>query len=68
MPMSTSRQYDYALASDQQRSERVFSRKDLWYFKVREGEEVGPFRYKSEAMSNLDRFMEHLKQKVSQSG
>ena len=46
------------------RSERLFSEQDLWYFKVREGDEVGPFRYRCEAENNLDHFMAGLKQKL----
>jgi len=47
------------------RSERIYSEQDLWYFRVREGDEVGPFRYRSEAQSNLERFMEQLKDQLS---
>ena len=46
------------------RQERVFSEQDLWYFRTREGDAVGPFRYRSEAESNLDRFMKDLKAKL----
>jgi hypothetical protein len=42
-------------------SESVYSEQDLWYFRTREGDEVGPFRYRSEAQSNLESFMEQLK-------
>ncbi|MCH7671231.1 MAG: hypothetical protein IIB72_03610 [Proteobacteria bacterium] len=50
----------------QTRSERMFSEQNLWYFKVREGDEVGPFRYRCEAESNLNHFMHQLKQKLNQ--
>ena len=45
-------------------SESVFAQQDLWYFKTREGDEVGPFRYRCEAQSNLDRFIEQLKHTI----
>jgi hypothetical protein len=44
--------------------ESVYSLRDLWYFKTREGDEIGPFRYRSEAESNLDRFMQQLKERL----
>jgi hypothetical protein len=43
----------------------MFSEQDLWYFKVREGDEVGPFRYRCEAESNLNHFIKRLKQEPS---
>lgn len=45
-------------------SESVFTQQDLWYFKTREGNEIGPFRYRCEAQSNLDHFIEQLKHTV----
>ncbi len=42
----------------------MFCQKDLWYFRTREGKEIGPFRYQSEAQSNLDRFLADLKAKL----
>lgn len=65
--MSNSRQQDKSKSSTPDRSERIFSQQDLWYFKIREGDEIGPFRYRSEAQSNLDCFMEQLKDKVKTS-
>jgi len=65
--MSESRQQDQANSGTHSRSDRVFSQQNLWYFKTREGDNVGPFRYRSEAESNLDRFMEQLKEKLQQS-
>lgn len=64
--MSTAniRQQDRTYTTPPSRSERIFAREDLWYFRIREGENIGPFRYKSEAESNLDQFMEHLKHKM----
>jgi hypothetical protein len=59
--MSENRHKDDSQQPAPDRTERLFSEKDLWYFKIREGDEVGPFRYRSEAQSNLESFMEQLK-------
>ena len=64
MPTSNLRQQDNSSANPPSRSERVFAQENLWYFRIREGENIGPFRYKSEAESNLDQFMTHLKNKL----
>ena len=66
--MTASRQQDIPDSSTQNRTERVFSENDLWYFKTREGDNVGPFRYRSEAESNLDRFMTQLKKRIRHVG
>jgi len=58
--MSDNRHKDNLYEPAPDRSERIFSEQDLWYFKIREGDEVGPFRYRSEAQSNLENFMEQL--------
>lgn len=65
--MSTSniRRQDNSYSAPPARSERIFTKADLWYIRIREGENIGPFRYKSEAESNLDQFMEHLRHKLS---
>ena len=42
------------------RSERVFSVAGLWYFKTREGQDIGPFRYESEARQMLAQFISDL--------
>lgn len=62
--MSQSRDEDRAAINTQERSDRVYCQQDLWYFRTREGKEIGPFRYRSEAESNLDRFMADLKAKL----
>tara|TARA_B110000858_G_scaffold198526_1_gene266244 strand:+ start:7606 stop:7797 length:192 start_codon:yes stop_codon:yes gene_type:complete len=59
--MSDNRRKDNSQTPAPDRSERIFNEQDLWYFKIREGDEVGPFRYRSEAQSNLESFMEQLK-------
>jgi hypothetical protein len=58
--MSDNRHKDNSHTPASYRSESVYSEQDLWYFKTREGDEVGPFRYRSEAQSNLEHFMEQL--------
>ena len=63
MPL-TRQQDSTSTTNTQSRSERMFSETNLWYFKVREGGEVGPFRYRCEAESNLDHFMQRLNQKL----
>lgn len=62
--MSDQRSQDRSLSTAPPRSERIFSEQDLWYFRIREGNEVGPFRYRSEAQSNLERFMAQLQQQL----
>ena len=59
--MSDNRHKDNSHNPAPDRSESVYSEQDLWYFRTREGDEVGPFRYRSEAQSNLESFMEQLK-------
>lgn len=64
-PMSAARlQESNTNSSTNPRSERVFSAQDLWYFKIHEGSEVGPFRYRCEAESNLGQCMAQLKLKL----
>ena len=63
--MSENRRKDNSQTPVPDRSERIFNEQDLWYFKIREGDEVGPFRYRSEAQSNLERFMEQLKTQLN---
>ena len=66
--MTDSRQQDQFKSSTPIRTDRVFSEQNLWYFRTREGDDVGPFRYRSEAESNLDHFTQQLKEKLKQSG
>ncbi|MBT3530161.1 MAG: hypothetical protein HOF74_12590 [Gammaproteobacteria bacterium] len=42
----------------------IYMEQDLWYFKTGKGVEVGPFRYRSEAQSNLDKFMKTLENRL----
>jgi hypothetical protein len=62
--MSQSSNNDHSASSVAESTESVFCQKDLWYFRTREGKEIGPFRYQSEAQSNLDRFLAELKARL----
>lgn len=42
------------------RSDRVFKNASLWYFRTREGRDVGPFRYESEARQMLTQFVRDM--------
>lgn len=43
-----------------ERSDRLFSQSGLWYFRTREGKDVGPFRYRCEAETMLSRFINEI--------
>ena len=62
--MSNSRQYKQLVSDNPDSSDRIFSQQNLWYFQTQEGNQIGPFRYRSEAQSNLDQFMRQLKEKL----
>lgn len=46
----------------EEHSARLFTRTGMWYFRTREGKDVGPFRYKDEAELMLTRFVQELQQ------
>jgi hypothetical protein len=58
--MSNSRQNKQLISDNPDGSHRIFSQQNLWYFQTQEGDQIGPFRYRSEAQSNLDQFMRQL--------
>ncbi|MFL2851013.1 MAG: DUF6316 family protein [Pseudohongiellaceae bacterium] len=62
--MSNSRQYKQLVSDNPDSSDRIFSQQNLWYFQTQEGDQIGPFRYRSEAQTNLDQFMRQLKEKL----
>ena len=62
--MSQSTNNGQPASSNVERTESVFCQNDLWYFRTREGKEVGPFRYQSEAQSNLDCFLADLRARL----
>ena len=43
---------------------KIFSKQDVWYYTCPNGAKVGPFRYRSEAKSSLDQFMDQLKDRL----
>lgn len=43
----------------------LYTLQNLWYFKNQIGEEVGPFRYRSEAESNLEKFLAQLEDQLN---
>ena len=45
---------------------RFYSEDGLWYFRTREGTNVGPFRYLSEAQAMLGRFLSDVQAAESQ--
>jgi hypothetical protein len=47
-------------AAEFYQSDRLFNAGGLWYFRTREGKDVGPFRYKDEAELMLTRFVQEL--------
>jgi hypothetical protein len=57
--MITLRSNDFAGSSFFTRTDRIFNDCDsgLWYFRTREGSDIGPFRYRSEAEAMLGRFI-----------
>ena len=62
--MTQTRYQDIPSSNPPARSERVYSDQELWYFRTREGTAIGPFRYRSEAESNLDRFTAELMERL----
>jgi hypothetical protein len=42
------------------RSERIFTQHNYWYFKTREGMEIGPYDSKLDATKGIDSFIEFL--------
>ena len=47
------------------RETRIYSQKDVWYYTCPKGNKVGPFRYRSEAKSSLDQFIDSLKDRLT---
>jgi hypothetical protein len=57
--MKTLRSNDCAGTEWFARADRMFDDPEsgLWYFRTREGKDIGPFRYRSEAQEMLTRFI-----------
>jgi len=45
------------------RRDRLFCHQGMWFFKTREGKDVGPFRYRDEAELMLTRFVQEIAEK-----
>ncbi|MGB4248093.1 MAG: DUF6316 family protein [Pseudohongiellaceae bacterium] len=58
--MTSLRRNDHSDASIPVRSERMYNTGGLWYFRTREGLEIGPFRYESEANQMLSQYVEDM--------
>ena len=43
---------------------QIFRKQDVWYYVDPNGDNVGPFRYRSEAKSSLDKFIQQLKDRL----
>ena len=65
--MTDSRSVQEAGKTSVQTEDPIFTSKNVWYFRTQTGDTVGPFRYRSEAESNLDRFMKQLKERLPDS-
>ena len=65
--MTDSRSVQEAGKTLVQTEDPIFTSKNVWYFRTQTGDTVGPFRYRSEAESNLDRFMKQLKERLPDS-
>lgn len=64
--MTSLRKDDQSKGSFHYRSERVFDEQGLWYFRTREGQNLGPFRYESEARQMLNNFINDIHVKEQQ--
>ncbi len=62
--MTNLRSNDCAGSDAFNRSDRVINDSDsgLWFFRTREGNSIGPFRYRSEAEEMLARFVSQLQE------
>ena len=48
----------------QDQKNEIYIQDNLWYYQTDKGQEIGPFRYQSEAQSNLTKFLSELKQRI----
>lgn len=51
-------------AGTQDQKTEIYIQDNLWYFQTDSGQKIGPFRYQSEAQSNLNKFLSELKQRL----
>ena len=48
----------------QDQKTEIYIQDNLWYYQTDSGQKIGPFRYQSEAQSNLNKFLSELKQRI----
>ena len=48
----------------QNQKTEIYIQDNLWYYQTDSGQKIGPFRYQSEAQSNLNKFLSELKQRI----
>ena len=48
----------------QDQKTEIYIQDNLWYYQTNSGQKIGPFRYQSEAQSNLNKFLSELKQRL----
>ena len=48
----------------QDQKTEIYIQDNLWYYQTDNGQKIGPFRYQSEAQSNLNKFLSELKQRL----
>ena len=48
----------------QDQKTEIYIQDNLWYYQTDSGQKIGPFRYQSEAQSNLNKFLSELKQRL----
>ena len=65
--MTNSQVVKEAVTNLVQTEDPIFTSKNVWYFRTQSGDTVGPFRYRSEAESNLDKFMKQLQERLPDS-
>lgn len=58
--MTSLRRNDHSDIATIVRSERLYNAGGLWYFRTREGHDIGPFRYESEANQMLTQYVEDM--------
>lgn len=49
-------------STSHERRNRLYLKNGLWYFRIREGAPIGPFRYRHEAQARLAGFLEQVRE------
>ena len=68
--MKMLRSNDCAASSQFSRTDRIYNDLEtgLWYFRTREGNDIGPFRYRTEAEEMLARFLSGVQEASREAG